>query len=274
MSERTEGLEMTLPAESANVALVRHAITGLAEDGGMDEERIADLKTVVTEACMNVVVHAYPHGIGLMRIDVAPEEDSLRITVSDSGAGIRPSVNLDEPGSSLRLGFSLISRLCTSFAISGGLDRGTTIAMRLPISGEDPGSPAAGEDPESLPGEVRIVASRPELLSPMLSRAISAFGSRRDLSVDQISDAMLLADAISAGAPAVFEGGEPDLSLSDGDGGIDLRVGPLTEAGAAQLRDGLSLPEIGGTIESVADDVRTEKQDGGEYVVFRIAGFD
>jgi anti-sigma regulatory factor (Ser/Thr protein kinase) len=271
MTERTQGLEMTLPAESANVALVRHAVSGVAEDGGMDEERIADLKTVVTEACMNVVVHAYPHGTGLMRIDVTPEDDSLLITVSDSGVGIRPSVDLEEEASSLRLGFSLISRLCTSFAISGGLDRGTTITMRLPMSGEDPGSPAAGEDPESLPGEVRIVASRPELLSSMLSRAISAFAARRDLSVDQISDAMLLADAISAGAPAVFEGGEPGLSLSDAERGIDLRVGPLTEAGAAKLRQGLSLPEIGGSIESIASDVRSEKLDGGEYVVYRLA---
>jgi anti-sigma regulatory factor (Ser/Thr protein kinase) len=275
MSELTEGLEMTLPAEPANVALVRHAISGVAEDGGMDEERIADLKTVVTEACMNVVVHAYPDGTGLMRIDVTPDEDALLITVSDSGAGIRPSVGLDDPGgSSLRLGFSLISRLCSSFAISGGLDRGTTITMRLPLSGEELSSPAAGEDPESLPGEVRIVASQPELLSSMLSRAISAFAARRDLSVDQISDAILLADAISARAPAVFEGGEPGLTLSDGDGGIDLRIGPLTEAGAVRLRDGLSLPEVGGSIESIASDVRTEKLDGGEYVVYRIAGFD
>ncbi|MGZ8666380.1 MAG: ATP-binding protein [Solirubrobacterales bacterium] len=274
MSQLTEGLEMTLPAESANVALVRHAISGVAEDGGMDEERIADLKTVVTEACMNVVVHAYPHGAGLMRIDITPEDDALLITVSDSGAGIRPSVDLDEPGSSLRLGFSLISRLCSSFAISGGLDRGTTISMRLPMTGEDPSSPAAGEDPESLPGEVRIVASQPELLSSMLSRATSAFAARRDLSIDQISDAILLADAISAGALAVFEGGEPGLSLSDGDGGIDLRIGPLTEAGVANLREGLSLPEIGGSIESIAADVRTEKLDSGEYVVYRIAGFE
>ncbi len=274
MSDRTEGLEMTLPADSANVALVRHAISGVAEEGGMDEERIADLKTVVTEACMNVVVHAYPQSTGLMRIDVTPEDDSLQVTVSDSGAGIRPSVDLEEPGSSLRLGFSLISRLCSSFAISGGLDRGTTITMRLPMSGEDSSPPAAGEGPESLPGEVRIVASQPELLSSMLSRAISAFGARRDLSVDQISDAILLADAISAGAPAVFEGGEPGLSLSDGDGGIDLRIGPLTEAGAARLREGLSLPEIGGSIESIASDVHTEKLDGGEYVVYRLAGFE
>ncbi len=264
---------MTLPAEAGNVALVRHAFAGLAADRGMDEERLADLKTVVTEACMNVVVHAYPGGTGLMRIAVSPEADSLLITVSDSGAGIRPSVDLEQNGSSLRLGFSLISRLCSSFAISGGVDRGTTITMRLPISGEEPGSiDATAEGPESLSGEMRIVASRPELLSPTLSRAVSAFGSRRDLSIDQISDAMLLADAISAGVPAVFEGGEPGLSISDGDGGIDLRIGPLTEAGATRLRDGLTLPEIGGSIEAIAEEVRTEKLDGGEYVVYRIAG--
>ena len=50
---------MLLPAKAENVAVVRHALAGLAEEIGMDEPGIADLKTVVTEACMNVVVHAY-----------------------------------------------------------------------------------------------------------------------------------------------------------------------------------------------------------------------
>ena len=59
MSENPPGLQITLPAEAENVAVVRHALAGLAEEIGMDEAAIADLKTVVTEACMNVVVHAY-----------------------------------------------------------------------------------------------------------------------------------------------------------------------------------------------------------------------
>ena len=50
---------MLLPARAENVAVVRHALAGLAEEIGMDEAGIADLKTVVTEACMNVVAHAY-----------------------------------------------------------------------------------------------------------------------------------------------------------------------------------------------------------------------
>ena len=61
-SESPKGLQMTLPARAENVAVVRHALAGLAEQIGMDEAGLADLKTVVTEACMNVVVHAYSDG--------------------------------------------------------------------------------------------------------------------------------------------------------------------------------------------------------------------
>ena len=59
MSDDQSGLLITLPGRPENVAVVRHAVAGLAEQIGMDEPGIADLKTVVTEACMNVVVHAY-----------------------------------------------------------------------------------------------------------------------------------------------------------------------------------------------------------------------
>ena len=59
MSNGDQALNITLPANAENVAVVRHALAGLAETLGMDEPGIADLKTVVTEACMNVVVHAY-----------------------------------------------------------------------------------------------------------------------------------------------------------------------------------------------------------------------
>ena len=61
------GLELVLPARAENVAVVRHALAGMAEALGMDPAQIADLKTVVTEACMNVVVHAYEEERGPAR---------------------------------------------------------------------------------------------------------------------------------------------------------------------------------------------------------------
>ncbi len=62
MRPPSSGLALDIPAEASNVAVVRHALTGLAQSIGMDDEGVADVQTVVTEACMNAVVHAYPDG--------------------------------------------------------------------------------------------------------------------------------------------------------------------------------------------------------------------
>ena len=67
-------VEFSLPARAENVALVRHAIAGFAEALEMEGAEIADLKTVVTEACMNVVVHAYEgDGAGPLEVEAWPD---------------------------------------------------------------------------------------------------------------------------------------------------------------------------------------------------------
>ena len=132
-NEKPTGLQIKLPAKAENVAVVRHALAGLAEEIGMDEAGVADLKTVVTEASMNVVVHAYPDGTGPLVVEAEPDTDGLTVKVSDSGAGISPQAKSDRD--SLKLGLSLIAALSSSFSISGGLDRGTEVMMRLPLSG-------------------------------------------------------------------------------------------------------------------------------------------
>src|SRR6185295_5988684 len=88
--EKPKGLQMRLPAMAENVAVVRHALAGLAEEIGMDPPGIADLKTVVTEACMNVVVHAYEGEPGPLNVEAEPDSGGLTVVVRDSGIGIRP----------------------------------------------------------------------------------------------------------------------------------------------------------------------------------------
>ena len=111
---------MVLPAKSENVAVIRHALAGLAEEIGMDEPGLADLKTVVTEACMNVVVHAYQGQPGPLNVEAEADADGLTVVVRDEGAGIKPQA--DAQRDSLRLGLSLIAALSSSFSISGGFD--------------------------------------------------------------------------------------------------------------------------------------------------------
>ena len=82
---------------------------------------------------------------------------------------------------------------------------------------------------------------------------------------------MLLSDAISASAPQGFADGHVSLSIADRDEGVELRVGPMKDGGAERLRDSLELPEVGGSLEALADEVRVEQDDDGEFLVVGIA---
>src|SRR4051794_23725123 len=129
----TGGLEMKVPAAAENVAIVRHAVAGLAEAVGMDPPGVADLKTVVTEACMNVGVHAYEDDVaGPLEVNASHEDDVVVVVVRDRGTGIRPRA--DVGGQSLRLGLPLIAALSTSFGISGAPGVGTEVTMRMALS--------------------------------------------------------------------------------------------------------------------------------------------
>ena len=82
--EGDTSVEFALPAKAENVALVRHALSGFAEVLGMEGGDIADLKTVVTEACTNVVAHAYEPGTAGRSVS------SSRFAISAAGSGHWP----------------------------------------------------------------------------------------------------------------------------------------------------------------------------------------
>jgi len=260
---------MSLPARAENVAVVRHALAGLAEEIGMDSPGIADLKTVVTEACMNVVVHAYEGEPGPLNVEAEPALDGLTVVVRDAGVGIRPRPEA-EP-SSLRLGLSLIAALSSSFSFSGGLDRGTEVEMHLPLQG---GGAEEGGPPSPLvtaSDATEIAVGRPELLGPVLARIVGALAARRDLPVDRVSDAVLVTDAIAAAAPGRFAEGMVKLALADGEGGIELRLGPMTDGGAEEIRRELGVPDVGGSLEALADELSVEGAEDGDYLAIRFS---
>jgi anti-sigma regulatory factor (Ser/Thr protein kinase) len=268
-SDKASGLSISLPARAANVAVVRHALAGLAEEIGMDAAGIADLKTVVTEACMNVVVHAYGGEPGPLYIEATPDSEGLEILIRDSGSGIRPRADVDQP--SLRLGLSLIAALSSSFSISGGLERGTEIQVRLPLTG---GGAREGGPPapvETSTDATEIVVGSAELLSPILARVVGALAARRELALDQISDALLLTDAIADAAPGRFRNGEVRLALADREKGLELRLGPMEDGGAERIRAELSVPDVGGTLEALADEFAVEDGEDGDYVAIRFS---
>lgn len=265
--ERPIGLQMRLPAKAENVAVVRHALAGLAEQVGMDETGVADLKTVVTEACMNVVVHAYAEDEGPLTVEAEPDTRFLTVTVKDSGAGISPRA--DSERASLKLGLSLIAALSSSFSISGGLGRGTEVMMRIPLHADGDGGGGADRDLRTETGGTEIAVGRSELLAPVLARLVGVLAARRDLSIDRVSDAVLVTDAIAVAAPGRFEDGCVRIGLDEGEHCLELRLGPMEVGGAGEIRDELQVPDIGGSLEALADELSVEGSDGGEYLIVR-----
>jgi serine/threonine-protein kinase RsbW len=272
MNERPTGLQIKLPARAENVAVVRHALAGLAEQIGMDETGVADLKTVVTEACMNVVVHAYPDSSGPLMVDADPDTEGLTVTVSDRGSGISPQA--DSERASLKLGLSLIAALSSSFSISGGLDRGTEVMMRLPLGGGGANGAAPAEQEVSVAAvdATELTVARAELLEPVLARLVGALAARRELSIERVADAVLITDAIADAAPERFADGCVRLGLGESEKGLELRLGPMEDGAGGEIRQRLEVPEVGGSLEGLVDEVAVEKSDEGDYLIVRFSG--
>ena len=105
----------------------------------------------------------------------------------------------------------------------------------------------------------------------MLSRVISMFATRADFSVDRLSDAVLLSDAISAGGADAFPDGTARIAVSEDGDRFEVRVGPLADGGGERLLEGMRIPELGASLETLADEVRVDTVPDGEVLVVRIA---
>jgi len=253
--------------------MIRHGIAGVAEALGMPEATLTDLRTAVTEACTNTVLHAYEPGeTGPMLVEATVEGDMLRVSVADSGQGIRPRPNIER--SSLRLGLALISALSARFEIAGGADTGTRVTMYFPLTetgGAGNGTGGFATSGDYDPRDTELSVSDQRLLMPVLSRLVRAIAARHDLPMERISDAVLLADAIAAEDPRAADGSPVHIRVEDGDNRINLKVGPFLPGGAEQLRERLDIPGIGGSLTNLADNVEVaaanpDDPEGGEYL--------
>jgi len=128
-----DALRIKLPALPDKVALVRAAVGERAEAYGLASPVIADLKTVVSEACANVVLHAYAGAAdpGPLDVEMTRDEARVRVVVSDRGGGIRPQPNSTH--ASLQMGLLLIGAISSSFQLRSGHDSGTELSIDLAI---------------------------------------------------------------------------------------------------------------------------------------------
>ncbi|WP_262678523.1 ATP-binding protein [Paenibacillus sp. J5C2022] len=80
---------MTLPAIADNLGVIRSVLYTVAAKAGFSYEEIEDMKVAVTEACSNVIQHAYRDQEGFIRIAFQWMDAALHISVKDDGSGVR-----------------------------------------------------------------------------------------------------------------------------------------------------------------------------------------
>jgi serine/threonine-protein kinase RsbW len=268
-------VHLLVPARSENVSLIRHALAGFGEALGMDEEASNNLKTAITEACNNAVIHAYDPGEDGV-LDVAADEvqGALEITVRDYGHGFRPRLASGAETASLRLGLPLMAALTSGFSLATNPDGGgTSVRLRIPIhTQEEPETDAGNAALEAEPGFSVLTVGDDDLASVIVSRVIASVAARAEMSVDRLSDALLLSDAISSAGSEHFRGGRTRLAVSESEGVIALRVGPFESGGGDRLLDSLAIPSLEASIAKLADEAVVERDSDDEFLVLRIAG--
>jgi serine/threonine-protein kinase RsbW len=263
-------IELTLPATAENVIVVRQAIAGVAEGLGLGASRIADLKTVVTEACNNVVLHAYEGDPGPLLVTAEPGDDQLVVQVADQGHGFRPRAS--EGDASLGLGLPLIAALSDSFEISGGAGQGSRTTIQF---GYAPPEARKNGKPTTIPKELELALTPGALVRPVLARVIGALAARAEFSVDKLADTVLLGDAVSASEGGEFSDGRVGISIKDGEGTLGVRVGPLVDGGGERLMAEMDVPGAGSlrTLASSMEVTKGETSDGdaAEFLEFEVS---
>ena len=131
---------LEFPSRSSNEAFARSAVACFASQMDPTLEELGDIRTAVSEAVTNCIVHAYPDKIGEIMLRCRILKDNiLDIVVKDKGIGIADVEQAKRPmfttGGSERsgMGFTIMESFMTSFDLTSEPGKGTSVHMRRKI---------------------------------------------------------------------------------------------------------------------------------------------
>jgi serine/threonine-protein kinase RsbW len=277
MPEPLPNVRLQLLNTPENVVLVREMLTGVAEAAGIGESDLNDIRTAVTEACNNVVLHAYGGDRGPMDIDVLLASESIGVLVRDRGSGIRDWYK-DEQGfgayaeesigsdtevdlSSAGIGLHVIETLAHEAHFKRSEGGGTEVRMRFSVPTDALGPGTQELALASLTG-ARTVSTATLSIAPLalahtiLPRLVSSLAARAHFSTDRISDAQLLADALAAHTAEALDSDRLNVEINAGQREIELHLAPLLSGSAQRLLEDSTLDGLGSVIEKLTDSRR------------------
>ncbi|HIT29959.1 MAG TPA: anti-sigma F factor [Candidatus Scatomorpha stercoravium] len=134
-------IKLEFPSRSVNEGFARAAAAAFAAQLDPTLDELGDIKTAVSEAVTNCIVHAYPDSLGriTMRLRIL-DGDTLEISVKDAGVGIPDVAKAREPlfttGGEERsgMGFTIMESFTDRLGVRSRPGRGTTVTMRRRIA--------------------------------------------------------------------------------------------------------------------------------------------
>ena len=269
-------VRLNLSNRPESVMLVRQALSGLAQSIGLDPVELNDLHTAVSEACNNVVLHAYGGDEGPLEVEVYVERGSLCVVVRDHGSGIGPGFSAEEAGNGI--GLRVIRALADSVQFTNTGPNGTEVRMKFATtkagalerpSDRESVAPAIVEDPAFANAtSMSIVPS--SLARTVLPRVLSALAARASFSTDRISNTQLLADALAAHADQARDDSGLSVAVSVAPRELELRIGPLLAGGANAIMPETVLDGLGPVVERLTNDQAVSPAGSSEVLRLRL----
>lgn len=139
-TECSNYIKLEFPSKSANEAFARSAIAAFAAQLDPTLDELGDIRTAVSEAVTNAIVHAYPEELGVVFLKARIlRGDTLELTVKDKGRGIPDVKQAMEPlfstGGEDRsgMGFTIMESFMDKLQVRSRPGKGTTVTMRRQI---------------------------------------------------------------------------------------------------------------------------------------------
>ena len=137
---RKEWMKMQIESRSENEEFARVTVAVFMSRMDPTLEEINDVKTAVSEAVTNCVIHGYGNGEGIIYIEAGIEEDELSVWIRDEGKGIEdiriamePIYTSDTSGERSGMGFSFMEAFMDQVEVESEPGRGTMVKMKKKI---------------------------------------------------------------------------------------------------------------------------------------------
>lgn len=252
------------------VTLIRSALSGLGERLELDPELLDDLKTGVSEACNNVVLHAYGDHSGPLTVRLEITAAGVSALVRDHGSGIqRVAPGVDRMG----VGLAVISALADRAEFVTGPEGGTDVRMSFTRGGAgltlaaDALGTSTGSERVELAGDIVLSVSPVSILSAVFGRLTRAVAAGKHFSVDRFSDLYPIADAIAAHAQWAAADNRPiTVAINSANRRLELALAPFTLGSGSRL-ESVDGDEPGSSpLAGLADELDVEPINGDELL--------